>query len=280
MPKKVVDWKVDFSAIGELVGTVDGISEGVASPSYMEGLIKDAHAKAAEEFDAEVATVAQTGYLSHVYEFGTAGVTAGPARFDPTSQAARLWSHGITGHGGVQDIFFTFRPAVQPNPQPTVASTGVASKYLRKLSRRKYIFRNRAMVMETGNEVEIRPKNGNFLFVPFYGEQPRNPLNKRGFMMWDYSKNGPIVATPGNKSQGTFSAFWQTWWRSRGYTSIQESMYEDFNKDVAYVFAKTRKNGGILTPPTTKLNTAAARRRAKSALTRAANKRRSERVNG
>lgn len=280
MARKVMDWKVDFTAIAEAVGTVEGISEAAVSPSYMESLIKDAHQRAAREFDAEVATVAQTGYLSHVYEFGTAGVTAGPAKLDPASPAARLWAHGISGHGGVQDVFFTFRPAVQPNPQPTVASTGVSSKYLRKLSRRKYVFRNKAMIMETGNEVEIKPKNGNFLFVPFYGEPSSNPLNRRGFMMWDYSKYGPIKATPGEKSQGTFTAFWQTWWRSRGYSIIQEKMYEDFNTDVAMVFSSARKRGAVLTPPTAQLNTAPARRKAKAAMTKAANKRRRALENG
>src|SRR6478752_508792 len=102
--KGLAEWKVDFSAIGDMVGTVEGIAEGVASQSYMGGLIRDAHRKATHEFDIAVATVAQTGYLSHVYEFGTAGITPGPARLQPDSPEARLWTHGITGQGSAQDI--------------------------------------------------------------------------------------------------------------------------------------------------------------------------------
>lgn len=230
----MINFQTSTDAIGDLIGTIYGL-EAINDPDYIDSLVTAAHAKAADQFDLAVASSASAGHLTHVYEYGVPGITRGPTRFtDPTSPAARLYVHNLARQGAGHSIGFVFRPAVIANPQPTTAHTGVPSKYLRKLSRRKYVFRQRAMVMETGMEVEIKPTRGNLLFVPFYRQESRNPLNKRGFMMYPYSpKNVPIVAVPGRETKGTFATFWQGWWSGAGSTIMGQSIQKDVNADVA-----------------------------------------------
>jgi hypothetical protein len=218
----------NFEALGELLGGLSGIAEGMDTDTYLGGVIRQAHSEATNIFDQAAAATAKTGRLQHVYEYGTTGVTTGRPTFKATDQAARLWVHEIGGQGKNQIFGFFFRPATQPNPQPTTASTGVASKYLRKLSRRKHIFRQKAMIIESGAQVTIKPKNGNLLFVPFYGEPATNPRNTRGFAM----SKGPITMTPGATSQGTFTAFWEAFWASQGNVAMGEAMTKTITKDV------------------------------------------------
>lgn len=228
----------NLDAVGEAVGALMGIADGLEEDEYIESLVRDAHGKAAKAFDVAAAAAGAAGHLTHVFEFGTAGITRGQPKFmDPTSEAARLWTHKVTGTGGNLDIGYTFRPALNRNPIPTTRDTGVPSKYLRRISKRKYVFWNKAFVMETGQTVEIHAKRGNYLFVPFNNEAPRNPLNRKGFVMWNTKRQGPIMAQPGRTTKGTFTAFWMRWWASQG----EEVMAADMMKNVEYDTKKAEK---------------------------------------
>lgn len=240
MPAKVMS---NLESIGDMIGALAGMSEGLDDQLYLEGLIKSAHGKAATAFDVAAAATAKTGRFNHVYEFGTAGVTRGATRFaDPTSEGARLYVHHLTGHGGEQDIGYTFRPALQPNPTPTPENTGVDEKYLSKLSNRKYYFWNKAYVMETGMPVTIKPQNGNFLFVPFYGRPSPNPMYNRGHIMWNASKLGPLHARPGRSSKGEFTQFWMGWWSAMGSEIIQREMEKNVTMDIELAMAEAMKS--------------------------------------
>lgn len=246
-----IEMMSNLESLGEMIGALEGMSEGLDRPEYIAGLIKQAHGKATSAFDLAAAATGGAGHLDHVFEYGTAGITPGPVKFpDPTSPAARLYVHQLSGHGGNQDIWYTFRPARQRNPQPTVASTGVASKYLAKLSRRKYIFWNRALVMETGQTVSVRAKNSDFLFVPFGGEVANNPLNRRGFVMWNTKKLGPITSTPGRDTKGQFTAFWMNWWGSAGSNLMNADMMKSVTIDTekAVAAAAARANRESMKP--------------------------------
>lgn len=233
----------NLESLGEMIGALQGIAKGMDEDAYMEGLIKQAHGHAANAFNIAAAATAATGHFPHVFEFGTPGITPGPARFgDPTSHEARLWIHRLAGHGGSQDIFYSFRPAVVRNPQPTTESTGVSSKYLQKLSRRKYIFWNKAFVMETGMTVSNKAKNGDFLFVPFNGEAPRNPMNRKGFMMWDSRRHGALETVPGRKTKGTFTAFWLAWWAAEGQETMEREMRSSVSMDIEKAVAMAAKD--------------------------------------
>jgi hypothetical protein len=232
----------NLEAVGDMVGAFLGISEGLTEQAYMDGLIRQAHGKASNAFNMAAVATARAGALSHVFEFGTEGITRGPGKYpDGTDPRARLWIHTLTGPGGTKDIGYTFRPAKERNPQPTTADTGVASKYLSRLSKRKYVFWNKAYVMETGRPVAIRAKNSDFLFVPFYGEPPTDPSYTRGFLMWDSKRYGPIINRPGRSTKGSFTKFWMGWWASEGGSIMQTEMEKSVTMDIEKVIAEMGK---------------------------------------
>lgn len=223
----------NFDAIGDMVGAFKGIQTGLDEEEYIEGLIRQSHGLAANAFDMAAAATARTGRIQHVYEFGVAGITKGAPKYgDPTAPNARLWVHELRGHGGNMEIAYSFRPAVNPNPPPTQANTGVDSEYLATMGGRKYVFWNKAFVMETGRSVEISPKAGKFLFVPFYGEESDNEYNGRGYMMWNAKALGPIVTTPGRQTKGQFTALWIDWWAGAGSHMMQEEMEKNILMDI------------------------------------------------
>lgn len=248
MPAKVL---TNLESIGDMVGALSGVSEGLDDQSYMEGLIRSAHGKAATAFDLAAAATARTGQMTHVYEYGVSGITRGQPRFaDPTAIEARLYVHTLLGRGGEMDIAYSFRPARQPNPAPTPEDTGVDSRYLSRLSGRKYFFYNKALVMETGRPVSIKPKNGNFLFVPFYGEPSPDPTNNRGYMMWDSKRHGPLQARPGMSTKGQFTSFWMAWWNASGskimFADMEKSVTMDI--DIAMAEAARKANSEAMKP--------------------------------
>lgn len=232
----------NFEAIGDMIGALSGMNDALDSETYMDGLIRSAHGKAATAFDIAAAATAKTGNITHVYEYGVMGITRGQPRMaDPTAPNARLYVHTLLGRGGTQDIAYTFRPATQPNPEPTPEDTGVDSEYLSRLSDRKYYFYNKALVMETGRVVHIKPKNGEFLFVPFYGEPSRDPTNNRGYMMWDSKRHGPLFNRPGASSKGQFTTLWMNWWSSAGSKIMFEQMDKSVSMDIDIAMAEATK---------------------------------------
>lgn len=231
----------NLESIGDMVGYLKGLADGLDDDLYMEAVIKEAHSTTAHAFDIAAAATAATGKMTHVFEFGVPGITRGVPKYpDPTQPEARLWKHELTGAGGNQDIAYTFRPALNRNPQPTTRYTGVPSKYLQKLSRRKYIFWNKAFVMETGMTVEITPKNGNLLFIPFYGE-PAMDGSGRSFMMFP----GNAQLRPGRSTKGTFTAFWMTWWGGVGAEMMEDEMTRIINIDIEKYEREAAKKAAI-----------------------------------
>jgi hypothetical protein len=232
----------NLASVSDMIGVLEGMSEGMDSDLYVEQLIQEAHKKVVDRFDEDAAATAATGRFTHMYEFGTAGITRGrPTHADPTAPDARLYTHKITGRGGNQNIWFDYRPALTRNPQPTTASTGVPSKYLRKLSKRKYIFWNKAPVMELGLEVEIKSNRGDkgLIFVPTPGEN-----SPRQFVMFPTKGTAnarPISATPGRNSAGSFRTFWLMWWNSSGAMLLEEEMREDVARDLMRASAEAEK---------------------------------------
>lgn len=240
----------NLDAIGELMGSLNGIADGINKDTYMEMVLHQAHKKSSDAFNTAAAATASTGSLQHVFEFGVAGVTRGQPKFtNPTAPEARLWIHDLTGRGGNQVIGYHFRPALNRNPQPTTKYTGVASKYLRKLSRRKYVFWNKAAVTESGAEVEIRTKNVSHLFVPFGANKPaRNPAYAdKHFVWWHTDSKGPIVNQPGETTKGTFTAFWMRWWATAGSEIMEMEAGKQINLDVERAAAAAAKRAASIT---------------------------------
>ena len=235
-----MELKVDFSGIEEAIGLGQGIADGAQDPRYIDGLINAAHNVASLEFDLDMAATAGITYLSHVYEFGTVGITRGDPKFsDPTAQSARLWSHTISGKGNTQNIGFAFRPAVVPNPEPTPEFTGVEQEVLDRLSGNEYVFWNKAAIVEYGATVHIRPKEKKVNFVPFYGK-PSWAYPGRTHIFRPIEGKEPMESNPGDESgmTGSFTKFWMTWWKTRGAGLMDGTASIEFNKDVAYLMER------------------------------------------
>lgn len=227
----------NWESVADMIGSLEGIRQGLDKDAYMQRLIENAHGKATSVFDVAAASAAKAGRMTHMYEFGTIGITRGPVRHpDPTSARARLWTHQLTGAGKSMNVGFMFRPAVTRNPNHTTAHTGVPSKYLRRLSRRKYLFWNKASVVESGTPVSIKSKQPHgLLFIPFMGK-PRSGATKhdikRGYMMYPAAGQGPIEAIPGRTSKGSFTKFWMGWWESEGQALMDISMVSEARRDI------------------------------------------------
>lgn len=230
----------NLESVGDMIGALAAISDGLEEKTYTEGLIHAAHSEAANAFDIAAAGAGGAGILSHVYEYGVSGITPGPPMFsDPAAPEARLWTHNITGTGGNQDIGFMFRPATVPNPTPTTATTGVSSQYLKRLSKKRYTFFNRAYVMETARPVSI--KGNGLLFVPFYGKPSNNEKNNKGYMMWNSRALGPINMVPGQNTAGNFSAFWIGWWSGEGQDIMEMEMRRNVDRDIDAAMLEMQK---------------------------------------
>lgn len=247
-----VNMLVDFSGIEDLIGTGEGVADGANDQQYISGLINAAHNVASLEFDVDAAATAAAGALTHMFEFGTTGITRGAQRFgDPTSPEARLWTHHISDQGRSQNISYMFRPAVAPNPRPSATFYGVPNAVIRKLSRRKYVFAQKAAVNELGTTVHIKPKDKPFNFVPFYGKPARNPdYANRTYIFRPIEGNLPMESTPGDDAgmTGTFTMFWNTWWAGRGRELLSGTASETFNKDVAFLMKRYPPSQGGLEP--------------------------------
>lgn len=242
---------VDFSGIIDFIGNGQGIADGANNEEYINGVIEAAHSVASLEFDVDAASTAAAGTMTHMYEFGTTGITRGNPKFnDPTSPLARLWVHQLEGHGKVKEVSFMFRPAVEPNPRPSATFYGVPSSVIQKLSRKKYIFRNKAMVNELGIKVNIKPSEKPFNFVPFYGKPARDPKYKGRKYIFRPFSGKPMLSDPGSDSKltGTFTAFWQTWWPTQGQVFMNATANERFNEDVEFLMRRYPTSAGGLEP--------------------------------
>lgn len=262
----MLKWRADFDALGELSGTLAGIEHITQNEDrYMNALLRDAHNQATEKFD--MAAIASASVISHMFEFGTVGVTPGAKRLSPFDKRSHLWGHILEGQGKDVNVTFKFKPAVMPNPMPTTAATGVPSKYLKRISRRKYFFWNKAFVMESGQEVSIRPKRGPFLFVPFYG-QPATGTNagsSRGYMMWNAKRLGPIKVRPGAQSRGNFGLVWNGWWNSTGANMMGNEVYKNYERDFSdAINAAATRSSSVFARPLTRGMTAPAYKSSKS----------------
>ena len=158
MSKEFVRFDADFSGLAEFIGSAEGWSTEVKTPYYISELLQAAHGATTKDFDREAAQVAKALGFTHMYEWGTIGVTRGQGHLNPTTRAAKLWVHRLTGHGSNRKIDFGFRPSVEPVPQEDIGGTHPLE--------RKHVFHNKAMIAEYGVPVVIKPKWASVLVIP------------------------------------------------------------------------------------------------------------------
>jgi hypothetical protein len=243
MPKQI-ELEADWSALSELIGTVEGATKVLNDSKFMDLLITRAHAEAKVQFDGDAAAYATaTGTLGHMYEWGTAGINTGRTtrRMDPLSESAKLWKHTLSGTGSTKEAGFVFQPSTVPIPKPTVKATGVDRATLSLLKGGPYVFAAKAAIMEAGTTVTIRPRGDNMLFLPFGPDGPRNPKYAGRTYIWT---RGPIRSVPGRTYAGNFSKFWLAWWNTEGDKIMTDSIEDAVSRKMQTLLDKAGRRMG------------------------------------
>jgi hypothetical protein len=264
-----IAFEVDFSELASTIGAFEGIADAASNERYVGAALDDAHAIVSKEFDSEVTAAAMaSGRMNHMFEWGTQGINSGRTtrRINPLSAEARLWRDTLKGMGATRTLGFDFEPSKVPVPVTTTNATGISQKFLTKLQQNKYVFWNKAAVMESGSQVTITPKPGKKLFIPLVGRTSVEGLRPvdiaRGFIMTPHT----VTSQPGKKTAGTFSAYWMDFWNNRGEKMMRERFSAIVQKDVDTTVAATSRGGRTAGPP----SSAEFRAQVKSAQARAA----------
>jgi len=209
MPRHYVDFTMDGSAAGMVNGYISGIADNISTKQYIESAVSFTTSTLSALFEAEMDAVAkaQPERYYHVYNWGKTYNDRSPVG-DPEN---RLWKLVSTGSGKGRQIGFTFLPEHVPTPiEPELL------KGKRKVNTGVHIFTWKAVVMEYGIEVEIRPKLPGVKTLAFVDDTTGKVIFRKG----------PIHTIPGYRTTtGMFSSFFISWW-----TQAAPGMYEKFVK--------------------------------------------------
>ncbi len=235
--KASMQFYADFKPIEEALGAAQAMYDAASEDDYLDDLVKVAWNIANEDFNQQAAAYAVAGgNIRHMFEWGTLGINRHRTnmRPNPMSENARLWKPLMVGKGLNQQLDYVFKPSVAFVPKPTKGETGMDLDTIAML--RDHVFYNKAMVMESGMTVTIRPVEAEFLLLPMYkGVIPPNARPhdiKRGYTL----SKGPLTLRPGARSVGQFNAFWGAYWQGEGNEilnrSVGEQIEADFKKQI------------------------------------------------
>lgn len=223
---------LDLDGIAKMIGAGKALAEVDKDKDYMDNLVRAAFDAADEEFNLEAAAAGATGAIRHMFEWGTVGINRGRTnmRPNPLTERARLWNTTMNGVGLNQTIAYIFKPSLAYVPKPTKRDTGMATEVIESLER--HVFNWKAMVLETGATVTIKPVNARMLLIPWYPEGAEMFTNydkSRGFKL----SKGPHTHSPGDTggTTGTFTAFWTEFWNGRGNDLMSLSLKSSIEKD-------------------------------------------------
>jgi hypothetical protein len=234
----MIKWDVDSGQAGWALGSVDGIAAEMETGHYVADMTQDVALWAEKEIQRQIDQMAMGGApLEHVYEFKKSGL------YTP---ADRLFNVFQTGSGSRRALSFTFIPSSRGGPsikdriQRGELAVSASDKVFRPGKRsgkavsltKRFVFVNKASMMETGASASIRPKNKK-IFVPFRsgysGDRPYAFLS------------GSNISLQGNRHQGQFAAAWKI---AAADTGIRAAQYvqDRFATDVKRV---NIRQGGI-----------------------------------
>lgn len=240
---------VDLSGAIESLAAVNAMNRLIQSKTYQEYLMEYAHGKAENEFNRLAAAAAATGQFRHMYEWGTRGINKGKSnvRPDPMSERARLWNHKMVGRGLNQRFEFSFKPSLATVPKPTTTDTGMSQEDISQL--KDHVFMWKAMVMETGATVVIKPKRGKILLMPFYGgKYPAGAKARDKARGYSVTRN-EVTFKPGAKVVGNFTAFWKGFWENQGQAIFINTFDADIRETYAKGQAEANSSRGKAVPP-------------------------------
>lgn len=229
----------NIEELAEAIGSYIGLMEGLEERQYMDSVLTSAHAKVSFEFDKAAAAKAMSDKsLSHMWEYGTAGITRGKTKFaNPTSARAKLWKNQLIGSGKVKTVGFVIRPATQAVPPHDPDELGIDPEDMPQnlavdRGTVRYKFANKAFVYESGMVVNVVAKRANNLFVPIKteGKPTRFRGNAdRGFV---WAKRHSYSPGEMSDSAGRFTGFFASWWAGIGSEMMGTHMMKRVEGDL------------------------------------------------
>ena len=251
MRKTGVRMAVDMRELADFIGTTEALLDS-KNISYFDDVLEVALQEADQDFNLAAAATAAGGGFRHMFEWGTIGINDERTnlRPRPDEERARLWKNVFVGSGGRRMLSFTFKPSVAYVPKPTRSKTGMSSDIISRLKSHTFVWK--ALVLESGSQVTIRPKADNQtkrLIIPYYpGGGPAlfsNHDKKRGFTM----TTGPHTHRPGRTSDlaGNFTKFWEAYWNGPGAATIERSMTKQISGDYAKQLRFNKSYGFVAT---------------------------------
>lgn len=237
----------NLESASSIIGTLRGVADAVESEEFIRMICLRAHDKALDNFNQVAALSASRRRnlrynFNHMYEYGVAGITAGtPVITDPTSAAARLWVYNtVPAKGGVTTIV-GFRDAQVPNPKPNQRPElrKMPRDVVSRMSNKDYYFRERARVTETGEYVQISPRDAKALIFP----APES-MNGQGYQFWS-SRQYPLVTQPGRYHRGAFTSFFTKWWGSNAEVIINQHAHQSIAGKIGAIQRRMRASQSI-----------------------------------
>lgn len=196
--------EADLGAFANYNGMVAGFTQEIKTDKFKRAMVEHLHFKMMDAFNVHIDAFAIANRLRlwHMYEWRRVG--------DPS---ARLWEPVKRGRGGtiITTIQFkpskTFIPDVEErsnNPNDPVSKW--PSEMIQRMSNKKYVFYNKAYVMENNIEITIRPRTSSGrLIIP-------NQNAKWGFYMLPKGKSATVRSPGGQNTTGGFRWAWEMYW--------------------------------------------------------------------
>lgn len=248
----------NLDQLAEGIGSYLGLMEGLRQKDYMDDLITDAHQTTAREFNRAAMHYAMSGgAISHMYEYGTAGINnMGVTHYaSGMNPASRLWKNEIHGGGGRKVLSFTFLPSKKDTPPHDYVALGIDPREAPPLKvdtgARKYKFEWKASVVESGTDVKVFARWSKRLFIPVKTEGL--PSSYTGDPTKGYVWAKTHVFSPGEATGGTgkFTTFYSTWWAREGAEMMGLEMRKSVEKSLFEVSAKIKPTMNMKSPAAT-----------------------------
>lgn len=196
----------DLSGVEGFIGGVQGILTAIANPGTESRFVGAQMDNLKHHFmsDSIAANAAGGANIKHVFEWPD---RAGAVSDIPLFRLLKM------GSGQSRYLTYEFLPSMRPVPLPPAIPADKRGMFA------EHFFRQKALVMETMENVTIEPKNGKTLFIPA-------PDQMRGYIM----TRKPVEVNPGGNSTGGFEKWWVEWFDTRAESLIQEKtkMAEEF----------------------------------------------------
>ena len=251
MRKTGVNIAVDMRELADFIGTTEALLDK-KNIRYLDDVLDVALREADQEFNLAAAATAAADGFRHMFEWGTVGINDERTnlRPRPDEERARLWKNVFVGSNGKRMLSYTFKPSIAYVPKPTRGKTGMSTDVISSLKSHTFVWK--ALVLESGSQVNIRPKSTNEskrLLIPYYpGGGPAlfsKYDKKRGYTI----TTGPHIHRPGRTggTAGNFTKFWEAYWNGPGSQTIERSIEKQITTDYSKQLRFNKSYGFVAT---------------------------------